>query len=127
MPAIFRSKVAIIVEPRPDLAATVAECLRMRHYVVVVATTHAGGAELALAQARVDFLVAAVPAPGESRVGAYLAVAREENPGMGVVVMLADPYESLEGTPEGVVKIIKPFSVAELEAALDRAGATDPA
>ncbi|QDE39673.1 response regulator transcription factor [Luteibacter pinisoli] len=116
-----RQPVAIVIEPNPDLAATVAQCLATRGFIVSCATTHAGAAELALAQWRVDFLVAAVPAPGEDRHGAYLSEAAKENPGMGIVIMLADPYELAKDAPSSAVHLVKPFSVAELDKAIDRA------
>lgn len=60
-------------------------------------------------------VVAAVPAPGESRQGAYLLDARDENPRMCVVVMLSDPIASAAGAPVQAVQLVKPFSVVELE------------
>lgn len=96
------------------LAETVADVLRKHGYDVAVAATHEGGAAAALGQ-RVMMAVAAVPASGESREGAYLSKAREHNPGMCVVVMLSDPMASAAGAPMQAVQLVKPFSVVELE------------
>jgi hypothetical protein len=74
-----------------------------------------------LARGKIDLVVAAVPAPGESRDGAYLEEARRINPAMHAVVMLSDPSESVGAAPKNAVQIVKPFSVAQLERALDEA------
>jgi len=112
---------AIVVEPHHPLALTVADCLRQRGFEVAVAGTHVGGAALAASHGQVDCLVAAVPAPGEDHMGAYLAEARETNPNLPVVVMLSDPKENVSDAPKAAVKIIKPFSVLALAAAIERA------
>lgn len=115
---------AIVIEPKSMLADMVADALRRRGYEVVTATTHVGGAEKALAHGKVDLAIAAVPAPGEDRTGAYLLEARKANSRMRLVVMLSDPLESTDGAPPDCVKLVKPFSVAELEAAVDEANST---
>ncbi len=112
---------AVVIEPRHSLAETVAEALRDRGYEVVVAANHVGAAAQVIDRDHVHFLVAAVPAPGEDRTGAYLAVAREKNPGLAVVAMLSDPNEPVDDAPATAVKIVKPFSRSELEAAIDLA------
>jgi DNA-binding response OmpR family regulator len=112
---------AIVIEPHHPLAETVADCLRTRGFSVGIAGTHAGGAALALSHGGVDFLAAAVPAPGESHDGAYLAEARNANPDIGVVIMLSDPKEDISDAPPHAVKIEKPFSLTQLSAAVERA------
>lgn len=113
--------IAVIVEPRATLADTIAEALGRRGYDVVVAMTHAGGATAALKCHQVDFLVAAIPAPGEDRSGAYLAQARAQNPGMKTVIMLSDPDEDIRDAPRDAVQLVKPFTLGELNLALDQA------
>jgi DNA-binding response OmpR family regulator len=113
--------IAMIIEPRAMLADTVADALRIRGYEVLVAATHSGGAKAIIADAQVDLLVAAIPAVGESRTGAYLADARARNPALKTVVMLSDPDEDVADAPVGAVKLIKPFTIEELEQALDQA------
>ncbi|UPG92777.1 hypothetical protein [Luteibacter aegosomatissinici] len=113
--------IAIIVEPSTTLADTVADALRQRGFEVFVAATHSGGAHSALAHAVVDFLIAAVPAPGEDRTGAYLALARERNPALRTVVMLSDPDEDATEAPIGAIKLTKPFTVTELDEAIEQA------
>ena len=112
---------AIVIEPKPMLADMVADTLRRRGYEVATATTHVGGAEKASARGKVDLALAAVPAPGEDRTGAYLLEARKLNSHLVMVIMLSDPLESTAGAPPDCVKLVKPFSIAELEAAVDRA------
>ena len=112
---------AVVIEPRLSLAETVADALRVRGYEVMVAANHVGAAAQVIARDHVHFLVAAVPAPGEDRSGAYLAVAREKNPGLAVVAMLSDPTEPAEEAPATAVKIVKPFSRTQLENAIDLA------
>lgn len=121
MPMPDLPPIAVVVEPRPMLADTVADALRKRGYDVLVASTHSGGAKAVLADAQVDFLVAAIPAPGEDRSGAYLADARARNPAMKTVVMLSDPDEDATDAPLGAIKLVKPFTLEALESALDQA------
>lgn len=113
--------IAIIIEPRATLADTIADALRKRGFDVMVAATHSGGAQAALDQAVVDFLIAAVPAPGEDRSGAYLADARTLNPDLKTVVMLSDPDEDGHEAPLGAIRLVKPFERAELEEAIAQA------
>lgn len=113
--------IAIVVEPRATLADTVADALRSRGFEVLVAATHVGGAQSALDHAQVDVLIAAVPAPGEDRTGAYLAHARALNPSLRTIVMLSDPAEDAPEAPQDAQRLIKPFTVIELEEALDQA------
>lgn len=112
---------AIVIEPKPMLADMVADALRRRGYEVVTAATHVGGAQMALDHGRVDLAVAAVPAPGEDRTGAYLLEARKVNPRMRMVVMLSDPSESTVAAPADSVKLVKPFTIAEFNSAVDQA------
>jgi len=123
MPTPFERRFAVIIEPSPSLADTVKDSLLRRDFDVVVATTHAGAARQVLERARVDFLVAAVPAPGEDHAGAYLEEARARNPDMAVVVMLSDPAEAMDDAPPAATTIVKPFSVAQLETTLQHAWA----
>jgi len=116
-----RKPLAVIIEPRSPLAGTLAEVLHARGFEVVVASTHAGAAGLVVAQDKVDFLIAAIPAPGEDRSGAFLEEARKKNPALGVVIMLSDPHESTEGAPATAVRLIKPFDTHQLAHAIDEA------
>jgi hypothetical protein len=115
------SSLAVVIEPRATVADTVADCLRMRGYDVLVATTHIGAAASVIEREQVDFLAAAVPAPGEDRSGAYLADARVKNPGMAIVIMLSDPEEPTEDAPLIAIRLTKPFSRDELDRAIDQA------
>lgn len=120
---LISNALAMVIEPRPIVADAVADCLRVRGYDVLVAPTHGGAAASVIARERVDFLVAAVPAPGEDRSGAYLAEARLKNAGMAIVIMLSDPQEPTEDAPLTAIRLIKPFDRAELERALAQASA----
>jgi DNA-binding response OmpR family regulator len=113
-----QSGYAIVIEPHHPLAQTLAECLRQRGFAVGITGTHIGGAAMALSHGRVDFLAAAVPAPGEDLAGAYLADARVANPCMAVIIMLSDPKEDISHAPTRAVKIVKPFNLLELAAAV---------
>jgi DNA-binding response OmpR family regulator len=113
--------IAVVIEPHATLADTVADALRKRGYEVYVASTHSGGAKAVLANAQVDFLIAAVPAPGEDRSGAYLADARARNTALKTVVMLSDPLEDATDAPLGAIKLLKPFTVEALEEAINQA------
>lgn len=117
------SSLAVVIEPRAIVADAVADCLRVRGYDVLVAATHTGAAASVIARERVDFLVAAVPAPGEDRSGAYLAQARLKNPGMAIVIMLSDPDEPTEDAPMTAVRLIKPFDRDQLTRAVEQARA----
>ncbi|QWT21329.1 hypothetical protein KPL74_04845 [Bacillus sp. NP157] len=112
---------AVVIEPSSALADSVADCLRARDFEVLVASTHAGAAKLVIERLRVDFLVAAIPAPGEDHTGAFLAVARAQNPGMALLVMLSDPNEAIPDAPPVAIRLVKPFSRAQLADAIDRA------
>jgi len=115
---------AVVIESHHVLAEGIAECLRQRGYVVGIAGTHAGGAAWAASRHKVDFLVASVPATGESADGAYLAEARAGNPAIGVLVVISDDDEGAPNVPRHAVKIRKPFSALELAAAIDKATAS---
>lgn len=112
---------AIVIEPKPLLADIISDCLKRGGYDVFACATHAAAATEAEAHVSVHLVVAAVPAPGEDGAGAYLLVARKRNPGMGVVVTVYEPDASLDGAPADAVRLLKPFSLAELEAAIARA------
>lgn len=112
---------AVIIEPRSPLAGTLAEALHGRGYEVVVASTHAGAARLVVSQDKVDFLIAAVPAPGEDHAGAYLEEARAKNPDLAVVIMLSDPNEGTDGAPATAIRLVKPFDMTQLAHAIDEA------
>lgn len=117
---------AIVIEPRPALANTVADALIRHGFETLIASTHAGGAALAAPHDRVDFLVAAVPAPGEDHQGSYLEEARAKNPRLAVVVMLSDPGESIDDAPPSAVKLVKPFDRHQLEQAIEEAMQSSP-
>lgn len=116
-----RPPLAVVIEPSDALAQTVAEVLRQHGFETLTASTHAGGARQVEKIPRVDFLAAAVPAPGEDHGGAYLEAARTKNDAMGVLVMLSDPNEPLDDAPRDAIRIIKPFSRDELRAGVERA------
>lgn len=119
-------RLAIVIEPRPALANTVADALMRRGFETLVASTHAGGAALAAQFERIDFLVAAVPAPGEDHKGAYLEEARAKNARLAVVIMLSDPGESVDDAPASAIRLVKPFDRHQLERAIDEAMPSDP-
>src|SRR4051812_27980382 len=60
------ARYAVVIESHHPLAEGVADCLRQRGYTVGIAGTHASGAAWAASRDHVHFLVAAVPAVGES-------------------------------------------------------------
>lgn len=115
------TRYAVVIEPHHPLAERVAESLRKRGYLVGIAGTHAGGAAWAASRDQIDFVVASVPALGEEPEAAYLADARGDGPDIGMVIMLSDHNEDVSEAPRHAVKIGKPFSLLELEAAIDRA------
>ena len=117
------TRYAVVIESHHSLAEGIAECLRQRGYIVGVAGTHASGAAWAASRARVDFLVASVPATGESPEGAFLGEARTGNPLIGMVVVRSDNDDDMATVPRHAVTLRKPFSFLELENAIDRATA----
>ena len=118
------TRYAVVIESHHVLAEGVADCLRQRGYIVGIASTHASGAAWAASRAQVDFLVASVPALGESLEGAYLAEARTTNPAIGVIVVTSDSDNDLGGMPRHAVTIRKPFSFLELADAIKKATAS---
>ncbi|UPG88210.1 hypothetical protein L2Y96_12350 [Luteibacter aegosomaticola] len=121
MASLHSRPLAVVIEPHPIVADTVADCLRERGFDVLSVPTHFGAAARVIEHERVDFLAAAVPAPGEDRSGAYLAVARLKNPGMAILVMLSDPDESTEDAPLTAARLVKPFDRQALTHAIDEA------
>ena len=119
--SVHAPPLAVVVEPSACLAETIADCFSLRGFRCVVSPTHAGAAMRILQEARVDFLVAAVPAPGEDASGAYLSDARRANPGMAIVIILSDPNERADDAPSNAIRLCKPFDRATLEDALGRA------
>lgn len=105
----FRRKGVAIVIETGDLVQTLCDFLQSFGYQPISAPTHALAAERALAHDEVALLVAAVPAPDESRAGIYLEEAALRNEFIAVVLMLNDPLEQSPGAPERSVKIVKPF------------------
>ncbi|MGN6482713.1 hypothetical protein [Luteibacter sp.] len=118
---VSKLPLAVVIEPSACLAGTIVDVLSLRGFRCLSATTHIGAAARILDEARVDFLVAAVPAPGEDRSGAYLADARAANQGMAVVILLSDPGEPADEAPASAIRLCKPFDRSMLEEALDRA------
>lgn len=116
-----RRMFAVVIEPSASLAQTVADVLGQRGYETATASTHASAANQVEKFDTVDFLVAAVPAPGEDHAGAYLEEARKKNASMSVVIMLSDPNEPTDDAPANAVRVVKPFSLDELNAAIDLA------
>jgi DNA-binding response OmpR family regulator len=112
---------AVVIEAHHPLAEGVADSLRKRGYVVGIAGTHASGAAWAASRPQIDFLVASVPVSGESPGAHYLANARGNALPVGMVILLSTPDEQVGDAPRHAVKIEKPFSLLELEAAIDRA------
>jgi DNA-binding response OmpR family regulator len=121
MKAESDTRYAVVIEPHHPLAERVADSLRKRGYVVGIAGTHASGAAWAASRTRLDFLVASPPAPEENPEGAYLAEARAGSPDIGVVIMLTERDAQVRDSPRHGVTIGKPFSLLELEVAIDRA------
>jgi DNA-binding response OmpR family regulator len=115
------TRYAVVVEPHHALAEGVANCLRKRGYVVGIAGTHASGAAWAATRAQIDLLVASVPAPTESLEAAYLAEARGGQRKIGMIIMLSNQDEPVGEVPRHAIRIGKPFSLLELEAAIDQA------
>lgn len=72
---------------------------------------------------RVDFLIAAVPAPREDRSGAYLADTLVENPGTAVAVMLPGPDEVTDEAPETAIRFLKPLYRCQPDEGLVRTAA----
>lgn len=112
---------AMVIEPHHPLAERVADSLRKRGYVVGIASTHAGGAAWAASRTEIDILIAAVPQPGESTEASYLARARDACPAVAMVVLVTDHDEHIGDAPGHAVKIAKPFSLLELEEAIEQA------
>lgn len=115
------TRYAVVIESHHLLAEGVAECLRQRGYVVGIAGTHAAGAAWAASRTPVHFLVASVPATGESTDGAYLAEARTSHPAIGIVVVTSDNDEGTADLPRHAITIRKPFSFLELADAINQA------
>jgi DNA-binding response OmpR family regulator len=115
------TRYAVVVEPHHPLAEGVADCLRKRGYVVGIAGTHASGAAWAATRPQIDFLVASVPAAAESLEATYLAEARGGQRKIGMIIMLSNQDEHVGEAPRHAVRIGKPFSLLELEAAIDKA------
>ena len=109
MPRDFQRKGVAIVIEAGDLVLTLCDFLRSFGYQPVSAPTHALAAERALAHDEFALLVAAVPAPDESRAGIYLEEAAMRNQSIAVVLMLSDTLELSPGAPQRAVKIVKPF------------------
>lgn len=105
----FRRKGVAIVIESGDLVLTLCDFLESFGYQPISAPTHALAAERALAHHEIALLVAAVPAPDESRAGIYLEEAAKRNLSIAVVLMLSDPLEQSPGAPERAVRIVKPF------------------
>lgn len=105
----FRRKGVAIVIETGDLVLTICDFLQSFGYRPVSAPTHALAAKRALDHDEVTLLVAAVPAPDESRAGIYMEEAATRNVGIGVVLMLNDSMEQSPGAPARAVKIVKPF------------------
>ncbi|HEY4090946.1 MAG TPA: hypothetical protein VGN46_05475 [Luteibacter sp.] len=109
---------AVVIEPKPLVADMVADTLRRMGYEVAVSATHAGGAHHAKTHGMVSLGVVAVPAPGEDLGGAYLLEARHANDKMGMLVLLSDPSEGSDEALPGAQKLVKPFGMDELKAAV---------
>lgn len=105
----FRRKGVAIVIETGDLVQTICDFLQSFGYLPISAPTHALAAERALDHDEISLLVAAVPAPDESRAGIYLEEAAKRSQSIAVVLMLSDPLEQSPGAPERAVKIVKPF------------------
>lgn len=105
----FRRKGVAIVIETGDLVQTICDFLRSFGYQPISAPTHALAAQRALDHDEIRLLVAAVPAPDESRAGIYLEEAAKRNASIAVVLMLNDTLEQSPGAPDRAVTIIKPF------------------
>lgn len=113
-----REGIAVVIEPRADLANTVCDFLTNYGYQAISAPTHAEAAKRAVEHHEVTLLAASVPAPDESRAGIYLEEAARKNPGMAVVLMLSNPGEVAHDAPQQSVRIVKPFDREGLIAAI---------
>ncbi|MEO7067752.1 MAG: hypothetical protein ABI114_12635 [Rhodanobacter sp.] len=114
MDTFRRDGIAVVIEPRKDLADTVCDFLTTYGYRAISAPTHAEAAKRAIEHHQVTLLAASVPAPDESRTGIYLEEAARKNPGMAVVLMLSDPLEVEDDAPQQSIRIVKPFDREEL-------------
>jgi CheY-like chemotaxis protein len=110
---------AIVIESNIALADMVGSVLKRLGYAVAEVATHADGAKKAMLQGRVDLAVASVPIPGEDPRGAFLQDARRTNPSMRLLVMLSCPLEPADGAPAHAATLVKPFTAAELQLALE--------
>lgn len=118
MDTFRRDGIAVVIEPRKDLADAVCDFLTNYGYRAISAPTHAEAAKRAVEHHQVALLAASVPAPDESRAGIYLEEAARKNPGMAVVLMLSDPLEVAEDAPQQSIRIVKPFDQEELIVAI---------
>lgn len=118
MDTFRREGIAVVIEPRADLASTVCDFLTTYGYRAISAPTHAEAAKRAIEHHEVALLAASVPAPDESRAGIYLEEAARKNPGMTVVLMLSDPHQVANDAPAQSIRIVKPFDRETLIAAI---------
>ncbi|MGY3231149.1 DNA-binding response OmpR family regulator [Luteibacter sp. HA06] len=116
----YKRPLAVVIEPVVPLATMVASALAQRGYEVVTSATHAGAASLVAARDRVDFLVAAVPAPEEDQQDTYLRGARQNNTALAMVVTLPATGER-DNVPPRAVTLCKPFDLAQLSRAVEDA------
>ena len=118
MDTFRRDGIAVVIEPRKDLADAVCDFLTNYGYRAISAPTHAEAAKRAVEHHEVALLAASVPAPDEGRAGIYLDDAARKNPGMAVVLMLGDPLEVADDAPQQSIRIVKPFNQEELIVAI---------
>ena len=111
---------AVVLERQGDLAETLRESLAGLGFEAVIATSHMRAA--ALSEGRCpQLLIASGTAPGQNDSGAFLESCRDMLGSLPTVLLLSDPWELVEHAPEDAVRLLKPFTMAELMLAVDAA------
>ncbi|SEV93402.1 hypothetical protein SAMN04515660_1097 [Luteibacter sp. 329MFSha] len=114
---------AVIIEPRTDLADVLLETLIEIGFDVVAAATHIGAASLSEGRCP-QLLLACVPAHADDFVGSYLSDCRDLLGSLPTVLMISDAQADMTGAPSDAIRILKPFTRGELLLAVDEALAT---
>ncbi|MGY3230893.1 hypothetical protein ACVWWJ_002377 [Luteibacter sp. HA06] len=109
---------AVIIEPRGDLAAALGDVLGAAGFEVAIAATHGGAALLSEGRCPL-LLLACVPSPGETLREAYIAACRHGCGEVATVVMLSDRCATYVGAPPCAIPLVKPFSKDDLLEAID--------
>lgn len=109
---------AVVIEPRLDLAEVIASALTQSGFAVTTAATHVGAAKLSEGRCP-QLLVACVPAHAQDYRGAYLEECRNALGTLPTVLMLSEPGSDAGRAPTYAVRLLKPFTRAELLLAVD--------